>query len=144
MRIPVTVADQGVFVGPDEADELVDLLTDAAAVIGVGDHHGAVAAGLAQQPAVCHLLVASLGLRAGHRGGAAALGRVKPRFRPENFVATVIWQKAYSPRNDAPALSTDQDYILVYSNAPDWRSNRLAQVAERDALYKAPDGDPQP
>jgi 16S rRNA G966 N2-methylase RsmD len=45
-----------------------------------------------------------------------------------NFVATVIWQKAYSPRNDAPAR----------------RSNRMARAAERDALYKTPDGDPQP
>jgi len=34
MRMPVTVADQGVFITPDDADELVDLLTDAAAVIG--------------------------------------------------------------------------------------------------------------
>lgn len=65
-------------------------------------------------------------------------------FGLDNFVATVIWQKAYSPRNDAPSLSTDQDYILIYSNTPDWRSNRLARVAERDALYKAPDGDPHP
>jgi DNA modification methylase len=65
-------------------------------------------------------------------------------FGPENFVATVIWQKAYSPKNDAPALSTDQDYILIYSNAPDWRSNRLGRLAERDALFKAPDGDPHP
>lgn len=65
-------------------------------------------------------------------------------FGPENFVATVIWQKAYSPRNDAPALSTDQDYILVYSKNPNWRSNRLGRLAERDALYKTPDGDPLP
>jgi adenine-specific DNA-methyltransferase len=65
-------------------------------------------------------------------------------FGPTNFVATVIWQKAYSPRNDAPALSTDQDYILIYSNTPDWRSNRLDRLAERDALYKSPDGDPLP
>ena len=34
MRLPVTVADQGIFLAPDDADELVDLLTDAAAVIG--------------------------------------------------------------------------------------------------------------
>lgn len=65
-------------------------------------------------------------------------------FGPTNFVATVIWQKAYSPRNDAPALSTDQDYILIYSNTPDWRSNRLDRFAQRDALYKSPDGDPLP
>jgi hypothetical protein len=65
-------------------------------------------------------------------------------FGPQCFVATVIWQKAYSPKNDAPALSTDHDYILIYSNTPDWRSNRLGRVAERDALFKAPDGDPYP
>jgi adenine-specific DNA-methyltransferase len=65
-------------------------------------------------------------------------------FGPENFVATVIWQKAYSPRNDEAALSTDQDYILVYSKMPDWRSNRLERFAERDALYRSPDGDPYP
>jgi adenine-specific DNA-methyltransferase len=65
-------------------------------------------------------------------------------FGPKNFVATVIWQKAYSPRNDAPALSTDQDYILVYSNEPEWRSNRMDRFAERDALYRSPDGDPLP
>ena len=64
-------------------------------------------------------------------------------FGPECFVATVIWQKAYSPRNDAPALSTDQDYILIYSRQPDWRSNRLPRLAERDALYTTPDGDPR-
>lgn len=63
-------------------------------------------------------------------------------FGPTNFVATVIWQKAYSPRNDAPALSTDQDYILIYSNTPGWRSNRMDRFAERDALYTSPDGDP--
>ena len=34
MPHPVTVADQGVFLGPDDADELIDLLTDAAAVTG--------------------------------------------------------------------------------------------------------------
>jgi hypothetical protein len=33
-RMPVTVADQGVLLGPEDADELVDLLIDAAAVIG--------------------------------------------------------------------------------------------------------------
>jgi adenine-specific DNA-methyltransferase len=65
-------------------------------------------------------------------------------FGPENFVATAIWQKAYSPRNDAQGLSTDQDYILIYSRNPGWRSNRLPRLAERDALYKTPDGDPDP
>jgi hypothetical protein len=34
MIVPVTVADQGTFISPEDADELVDLLTDAATVIG--------------------------------------------------------------------------------------------------------------
>jgi hypothetical protein len=33
-RMPVTVADQGLALWPEDVDELVDLLTDAAAVIG--------------------------------------------------------------------------------------------------------------
>lgn len=65
-------------------------------------------------------------------------------FGAENFVATVVWQKAYSPKNDAPGFSTDQDYILVYSLTPDWRSNRWDRLASRDALYKATDGDDRP
>jgi hypothetical protein len=48
MRIPVTVADQGVFVGPDDVDELVDLLTDAATVIGHLAGHPAAETALAE------------------------------------------------------------------------------------------------
>jgi hypothetical protein len=32
--MPVTLADQGIFIEPDDADELIDLLADAAWVIG--------------------------------------------------------------------------------------------------------------
>jgi adenine-specific DNA-methyltransferase len=34
-------------------------------------------------------------------------------FGGANFVATVIWEKADSPRNSARQFSTDHDYILV-------------------------------
>jgi hypothetical protein len=47
VRTPVTVASQGLFVGPDDADELVDLLLDAAAVIGCLAGHPAAEAALA-------------------------------------------------------------------------------------------------
>ncbi len=33
-RMPVTLADQGIFIEPEDADELTDLLADAARVIG--------------------------------------------------------------------------------------------------------------
>ena len=46
-------------------------------------------------------------------------------FGAENFVAEVVWQKAYSPRNDASGFSIDQDVILVYSKTPGWQSNKL-------------------
>lgn len=62
----------------------------------------------------------------------------------ENFAGTIIWQKAYSPRNDATGFSTDQDYILVYGRQPGWKVNRLPRLASRDALYKSDDGDPRP
>ncbi len=66
-------------------------------------------------------------------------------FGPENFVATVVWEKADSARNDAKQLSTDQDYILVYAKASDsWSPNRLARTAQMNSIYASPDGDPIP
>jgi hypothetical protein len=46
-RNPVTLADQGVLLEPDDVDELVDLLTDAATVIGHLAGHPAAEAALA-------------------------------------------------------------------------------------------------
>ena len=62
-------------------------------------------------------------------------------FGAERFVAEIVWQKAYSPKNDAPAFSVDHDYIVVYSPNPNWKSNRFARLASRDALYRSSDGD---
>ncbi|MDN5767772.1 MAG: site-specific DNA-methyltransferase [Humibacillus sp.] len=64
-------------------------------------------------------------------------------FGPANFVATVIWEKADSPRNSARQFSTDQDYVLVYSRDPDWSPNRLPRTAESDSIYTNPDDDPR-
>ena len=62
-------------------------------------------------------------------------------FGSGNFVAEVVWQKAYSPRNDASGFSMDQDVIIVYSKNSGWKSNKLPRLASRDALYTSPDGD---
>ncbi|SDS30786.1 site-specific DNA-methyltransferase [Corynebacterium timonense] len=62
-------------------------------------------------------------------------------FGSGNFVAEVVWQKAYSPRNDASGFSVDQDVIIVYSKTSGWQSNKLPRLASRDALYTSPDGD---
>jgi adenine-specific DNA-methyltransferase len=35
-------------------------------------------------------------------------------FGRENFITSVIWEKADSPRNSARQFSTDHDYILAF------------------------------
>lgn len=64
-------------------------------------------------------------------------------FGAANFVATVVWEKAYAPRNDAKQFSTSHDYILVYSKQPNWMSNRLPRSTEHNKAYKNPDNDPR-
>lgn len=63
-------------------------------------------------------------------------------FGRANFIATVVWQKVYSPKNSARHLSVDQDYLMVFArDAETWRPNPLARTAEMDAAYRNPDGD---
>ena len=65
-------------------------------------------------------------------------------FGRNNFVSTVIWEKKYSPQNDAKWLSDSHDFILVYAKAKDtWRPNLLPRTAEMNARYKNPDNDPR-
>lgn len=64
-------------------------------------------------------------------------------FGPENFVATVIWEKADSPRNSARQFSTDHDYIVVYSREPEWSPQRLPRTDAANSIYSNPDGDPR-
>lgn len=40
-------------------------------------------------------------------------------FGRENFITTVVWQKAHSRRNDARFLSSAHDYLLVYAKNQD-------------------------
>ncbi|MFC7403460.1 site-specific DNA-methyltransferase [Citricoccus sp. GCM10030269] len=65
-------------------------------------------------------------------------------FGAENFIATIVWGKADTSRNDAAQFSVDQDYLLVYSSNPGWRPNKLARTAKQDSIYSAPDGDERP
>ena len=37
-------------------------------------------------------------------------------FGINNFVANVVWQKKFSPQNDAKWLSNDHDHILIFGN----------------------------
>jgi len=65
-------------------------------------------------------------------------------FGRNNFVANVIWEKKYSPQNDAKWLSDCHDFILVYAkNKVVWRPNLLPRSEEMNSRYKNPDNDPR-
>ncbi len=65
-------------------------------------------------------------------------------FGSENFIATVIWQKVYSPKNSARHFSEDHDYILVYAkNSDAWVPRLLARTEDQDSHYSNPDNDPR-
>jgi adenine-specific DNA-methyltransferase len=65
-------------------------------------------------------------------------------FGEENFVATIIWQKIFSPKNSAQFFSEDHDYIVVYARNTDvWRPRLLPRTDEMEARYSNPDGDPR-
>ena len=63
-------------------------------------------------------------------------------FGRSNFIANVIWQKIYSPKNTARHFSVDQDYITVYAkNADRWMPNPMPRSERQDKAYKNPDND---
>ena len=65
-------------------------------------------------------------------------------FGRNNFVASVVWEKKYSPQSDAKWLSDSHDFILVYAlDKKRWRPNLLPRTPEMDARYKNPDNDPR-
>lgn len=65
-------------------------------------------------------------------------------FGRKNFVCNVIWQKKYSPANDAKWLSDNHDFIIVYAkNKENWRPNLLPRSEEMNARYKNLDNDPR-
>lgn len=65
-------------------------------------------------------------------------------FGRNNFICSVIWQKKYSPQNDAKWLSDNHDYVLVYAkNKELWRPYLLPRSDEANARYKNPDNDPR-
>ncbi len=65
-------------------------------------------------------------------------------FGEENFVATIIWQKVFGPKNTARHFSEDHDYVVLYArNAEAWRPDLLPRTEEQDAAYRNPDSDPR-
>ena len=65
-------------------------------------------------------------------------------FGAENFVATIIWQKVFSPKNSARHFSEDHDYLVVYAkNGEIWTPKLLPRTEEMEARYGNPDNDPR-
>jgi adenine-specific DNA-methyltransferase len=63
-------------------------------------------------------------------------------FGEENFVASIIWEKKYSPSNDAKWFSDNHDYVLIYTkNKEVWRPRLLPRTDEQNKRYKNPDND---
>lgn len=62
----------------------------------------------------------------------------------ENYLGTVVWQKADGPRNDLPNFSVDHDTILVYGNSSATKLQKAERDAAYNAIYRSADGDPTP
>jgi len=63
-------------------------------------------------------------------------------FGEENFIATVIWQKVFSPKNTAAYFSEDHDYIIVYARMKEhWEPGLIPRSEETISRYKNPDND---
>lgn len=65
-------------------------------------------------------------------------------FGEENFVANIIWERAFSPKNDAKYYSDSHDYILVYGkNIEEFNPGRLERTEESNSRYINYDNDPR-
>jgi adenine-specific DNA-methyltransferase len=65
-------------------------------------------------------------------------------FGDQNFVAQLIWERAFSPKNDAKYVSNSHDYVLMYARSiGKFKIGRLPRTAEANARYKNPDNDPR-
>lgn len=63
-------------------------------------------------------------------------------FGEENFVATIIWQKVFAPKNTARQFSEDHDFIIAYAKrSEEWSPALLPRSAEATARYENPDKD---
>lgn len=65
-------------------------------------------------------------------------------FGEANFLAQVIWERAYSPINLKKHFSESHDYILCYAkNLDDAICNGLPRSSEANDRYSNPDNDPR-
>ncbi len=63
-------------------------------------------------------------------------------FGEENFLNNIIWQKKFSPQNDAKFFSDNHDFLLAYKKTK-WSINHLDRSEKAIERYKNPDNDPR-
>ncbi len=65
-------------------------------------------------------------------------------FGGQNFIAQLVWERAYAPKNDAKYISNSHDYVLMYARAiNNFIIGRLERTKEANARYTNPDNDPR-
>ncbi|NLN49056.1 MAG: site-specific DNA-methyltransferase, partial [Clostridiales bacterium] len=65
-------------------------------------------------------------------------------FGEENFVATVIWERAFSPKNDTKYFSENHDYMIIYAKGiQQFSIGRLPRTKEANERYGNLDNDPR-
>ena len=65
-------------------------------------------------------------------------------FGEGNFIAQLVWERAFSPKNDAKFVSNSHDYVLMIAKEScNFKIGRLDRTAEANARYSNPDNDPR-
>ena len=63
-------------------------------------------------------------------------------FGGGNFVTNVIWEKNYSPRNDAKYFSASHDFVIIYAKSKlNWKRNLAPRTDKQNKFYKYNDND---
>jgi adenine-specific DNA-methyltransferase len=63
-------------------------------------------------------------------------------FGANNFIANQIWQKKYSPANDATWFSDDHDFVVCFARDKSlWRPKKVPRSSKQNKAYKNPDTD---
>jgi adenine-specific DNA-methyltransferase len=65
-------------------------------------------------------------------------------FGAHNFVNNIIWQKKFSPQNDARWFSDNHDFLVAFARDKElWRPGLLPRTEAQDNRYRNPDNDPR-
>ncbi len=64
-------------------------------------------------------------------------------FGEENFVASFVWEKRYSPAPDATDVGYVHESILCYRRSEDFAAGLLPMTDDQTGRYKNPDDDPR-